>query len=116
MNEVVLDKFQRRNPEILLVQSNAHGMYYGTKKDDPDRILLIGEKWYTILTHEQALALVDEILDVFDEFAGKENIPYGEEMDDAYRVKFKWWFDRRDSICFSEKAERKRHNLVSSMR
>ena len=116
MNEIQLDKFQRSNPGLLLVQSDAKGLYYATQKDDPDRILLIGEKWYTILNHDQALALVDEILDVFDEFAGKENIPFGKEMDDAYRVKFKWWYDQRESICFSEKAERKRRNRVSGVR
>ena len=116
MNEVQLDRFQRSNPGLLLIQSDAQGMYYGTVKNDPGRILLIGDRWYTILNHDQALALVDEILDVFDEFAGKENIPYGEEMDNAYRIRYKWWFDKRDAICFSENAERKRRDSVSGMR
>ena len=116
MNEIQLDKFQRRNPNILLVQSNAQGMYYGVTKKDKDKILLIGERWYTILTKEQAIALAGEIEEIFDCFAGKENIPYGEEVDDAYKAKYKWWFDKRDAICFSEKAERKRHDLLPCVR
>ncbi len=116
MNEIDLDKFQRRNPNILLIQSNAKGMYYGVTKTDKNKILLIGNKWYTILTREQAKALAGEIEEIFDCFAGKENIPYGEEVDDAYKVRNKWWFDARDAICFSEKGERKRHNLMPSVR
>lgn len=116
MNEIDLDKFQRRNPNILLIQSNANGMYYGVTKNDKNKILLIGEKWYTILNREQAKALVSEIEEVFDSFAGKENIPYGEEVDDAYKVRNKWWFDMRESICFSEKGERKRQNRMSRVR
>lgn len=92
MNENTIEKLTRKHQDILFVASEANGMYYGTHRDDPDRIAIIGDAGITILKAEQVHAIAQEIEEIYAMYSGKSGFPHGEEIDHAYRDRHRDWF------------------------
>ena len=100
MNENSIEKLTRKHQDILFVASDANGLYYGTCKEDPNRIAVIGDSGITILNKEQVYAIAQEIEEIYAMYSGKGSFPHGEEVDHSYRDRHKDWFERqRQEMC-----------------
>lgn len=67
MVEEQIKGYEQAHPSLLMIDSDATGLQYFVEKEMGDsRIAVSGQKGITIVTREQAMALVDEIMDIFD--------------------------------------------------
>lgn len=89
MNEVDIDRLEYKLPYLLVVSSEASGLYYGALPTEKKRIAIIGDTGIAMITKEQAIALAKEIVETFKTYAGKGHIPYGKEMSRDYREKYR---------------------------
>lgn len=89
MNEMKLEQLEYRIPALLVISSEANGLYYGALPTEKHRLAIIGDSGITMVTVEQAAALAKEIVEMFKTYAGKGRIPFGKEMSREYREKYR---------------------------
>lgn len=67
MVEEQIKGYEKAHPSLLMIDSDATDLQYFVEKEMGDsRIAVSGQKGITIVTREQAMAIVDEIMDIFD--------------------------------------------------
>lgn len=67
MLEERIKGYEKEHPELLMIDSEAKGLQYFVEKAMGDsRIAVSGQKGITIITRDQGIALVDEIMDIFE--------------------------------------------------
>ena len=80
-----------------MINSLAENLQYATAEGDKNRVAIIGSKGIALIDRKQAEALVDELIDIFDTFAGHGRVAYGEEMEDAFRKRHAYWYETHDA-------------------
>lgn len=78
-------RLERRIPELLIVQGGARGLCYAAHPNNKKMIAICGTHGETCINRDQAVAIVRELLEVFDLYAGKGAIQYGEEATHEHR-------------------------------
>ena len=67
MVEEQIKGYEKAHPGLLMIERDATGLQYFVVKEVVDsKIAVSGQKGITIVTREQAMAIVDEIMDIFD--------------------------------------------------
>jgi len=99
MNVVLLDQMTRNDPSLLVIEGGADGLYYVASPKNPSQLAILGAKGAAIVNREQALAIADELVEIFDQYHGKRGVPYGEEVECSEKIE-EW--KRRRSRLFDE--------------
>lgn len=96
MNAVLLDQMTRNDPSLLVIEGGADGLYYVASPKNPSQLAILGAKGATIINRDQALAIAEELVEIFDQYHGKRGFNYGEEVERSERLQE--WKRRRDAL------------------
>lgn len=100
MNVVLLDQMTRNDPSLLVIEGGADGLYYVASPKNPSQLAILGAKGAAIVNREQALAIADELVEIFDQYHGKRGVPYGEEVERSEKIEE--WKRRRSRLFVDE--------------
>lgn len=96
MNVTLLDQMTRTDPTLLVIEGGADGLYYVASPKNPSQLAILGAKGATIVNKDQVLAIAKEIVEIYDQYHGKQGIPYGEEIRKSERLRE--WHDRQRDL------------------